>query len=640
MARLALALALALLMASPAAAQIPPRPRSQPYLALQKQLARGWNTWSTHSLLEHVLLPEGLAVRLSLKPTYLGAQYLATALRGNQRPEKLKAGLRTDDGRYTSLELAYAGVEMTVESATEGDDLLLLVRARTPSDRMPHLVVEGGLRWNRPGTVVREGDRLIAGVGGRTVTIATTSATVADANLPVMGPYLAVPLAGPDAGRQRTPEPVSGAAPDRAHAVAVYTGRARTLAEIEAAVARARAAAVRAAARWGDLAEAFRAMQTVLAWNVIYDAENDRVISPVSRVWNVNFGGYVLFDWDTYFAAAMYGLFDKPLAYANAVEITKSLTPGGFVPNFANAYGMASFDRSQPPVGSRVVLDLYRRHKERWLLAEVYDELLTWNRWWPGHRGNGEWLSWGTDLDGGDEARAVQFAKFESGLDNAPMFDGVPLGRSPRVFALADVGLTSLYVMDCDALAEIATTLGKSADAAELRGRADRYRKALGKLWSEERGIYADRRTDTGAASPRLAPTHFYPLLARAPTQKQAERMIAQHYFNPAEMHGAFVLPSIARNDPAFKDNNYWRGRIWAPMNYLVYLGLRNYRLPAARKDLVERSRALLLQSWRAEGAVYENYNATTGAGGDVRNADSFYHWGALLGFISFLERE
>ena len=52
----------------------------------------------------------------------------------------------------------------------------------------------------------------------------------------------------------------------------------------------------------------------------------------MSRLWNANWGGYVLFDWDTYFAAFMYALFDEDLAYANAVEVTKGWTRRGFVP--------------------------------------------------------------------------------------------------------------------------------------------------------------------------------------------------------------------------------------------------------------------------------------------------------------------
>ncbi len=621
--------------AAPAAARasaVKPTARSARYQQLQKELSRGWNTWNTNSVLSHVLLPEAFAVSLGIKPTWNDGRYLGEALRGKGRVEQLRLGTRTDDGRYTSLELGYLGFSMTVESATDGDDLLVLVRVKPPASsdqgqegqaKRAFLVVDGAVLWNRPGSVAREGDRLVARLPGRTLSVGATSRPGTDPHAPVRGPHLALPLEGE---------------------IGLFSGRPRTVAEIKAALARNRAAQEAVTAKWKDLAEPFAAMQTVLAWNVIYDPENDRVISPVSRIWNVNFSGFVLFDWDTYFAAVMYSLYDKRLAYANAVEITKAITPGGFIPNYTNAYGGGSFDRSQPPVGSRIAKEIYKRFGERWFLEEVYPELLTWNRWWPGARGNGPHLSWGTDLvpkPGDDKglARSIQFAKYESGLDNAPMFDGVGFKPGTGLFELADVGLTSLYVMDCDALAEIATLLGKSADAKELRARAETYRTALRGLWSEEKGIFLDKRTDTGQPSLRLAPTHFYPLLARAATPAQAARMMKEHYFNPAEFHGPYVMPSIARNDPAFKDNDYWRGRIWAPMNYLVYLGLRNYDLPAARKDLVDRSKALLLKSWRESASVYENYNGSTGVGNDVRNADNFYHWGALLGFVSFIER-
>jgi hypothetical protein len=35
---------------------------------------------------------------------------------------------------------------------------------------------------------------------------------------------------------------------------------------------------------------------------------------------------------------------------------------------------------------------------------------------------------------------------------------------------------------------------------------------------------------------------------------------------------------------------------------------------------------------------VHENYNAITGMGDDVGSSDRFYHWGALLGLIDYLE--
>ncbi len=109
--------------------------------------------------------------------------------------------------------------------------------------------------------------------------------------------------------------------------------------------------------------------------------------------------------------------------------------------------------------------------------------------------------------------------------------------------------------------------------------------------------------------------------------------MIKEHYYNPDEFYGKYVIPSISRNDPAFKDNDYWRGRIWGPMNFLLYMGMRNYQIPAARADLIQKSKDLLMQNWNKDGGVYENYNSVTGEGGDVHSADGFYHWGALLTF-------
>jgi hypothetical protein len=114
--------------------------------------------------------------------------------------------------------------------------------------------------------------------------------------------------------------------------------------------------------------------------------------------------------------------------------------------------------------------------------------------------------------------------------------------------------------------------------------------------------------------------------------------MVDEHLLNPGEFWGEWVIPATPRNDPAFADNTYWRGRIWAPLNFLVYLGLRNYDLPEARKALSEKSKNLLLKSWLSDGYVFENYSAVTGAGDDVGNSDKFYHWGALLGFITLIE--
>ena len=115
---------------------------------------------------------------------------------------------------------------------------------------------------------------------------------------------------------------------------------------------------------------------------------------------------------------------------------------------------------------------------------------------------------------------------------------------------------------------------------------------------------------------------------------------IQAHYENPKEFWGEWALPSIARNDPAFGDQNYWRGRIWAPMNFLVYLVLCRWPdMERIRKDLADKSEKLLLKEWLEHRHVHENYNAVTGEGCDSDNSDRFYHWGALLGVVAMAEK-
>lgn len=90
--------------------------------------------------------------------------------------------------------------------------------------------------------------------------------------------------------------------------------------------------------RFGENYDCYNAMQSVLAWDNIYDPSIRKVITPVSRIWSSewfaseDFGGFTLFCWDTYFAAMMLAVGSKELAYANAVEITKAITECGLYP--------------------------------------------------------------------------------------------------------------------------------------------------------------------------------------------------------------------------------------------------------------------------------------------------------------------
>ena len=616
--------------------------RSPEYEGVQQRLARGWNTWDVRSVATQVLLPEGLAIHVGMKhSTSLNDdRFLGDALIGrmDQGAEVVTPGPHSWDGSYTDLRIDWKGESWRIQSAHNGNDLVLLVSplGSTAAKRIPPTVVFSvNFLWNHPGfamSSVVDFDEILADFGNRnmlkihcTCTTAPTGSEPgsSEMNLPVAGAYFASDLAQP---------------------VGMSTGKRRTLEEIQAVIAQGERGYRASIASRGETGPIVDAIETTLGWDTIYEPDKNRVISPVSRVWSVGWGGYVLFDWDTFFAATLASVGDRDLAYANAVEILREETPEGFVPNYARP-GWKSFDRSEPPVGAITVLGLYKRFHDRWLLEETFQPLLSWNRWWAKHRDVNGYLAWGSDgqtpksnPDDGSEGTA-QGAIYESGLDNSPMYDGASYDSQSHLLEVADVGLMSMYVADCDALAEIADTLAKTEEARELRERSAQYRTKLATMWDEKAGIFLNKDLVTGESGLRLSPTNFYPMLALAATPDQAKRIVEKHLLNTDEFWGEWVIPSIERNDAAFHDQNYWRGRIWGPMNYLIYLGLANYDDAKVRKEFAQKSYNLFLKDWSEKRHVHENYNAITGTGDDVTSSDRFYHWGALLGYVEYLEQ-
>ena len=596
----------------------------QSYQNTQAELASGWHTYNHQSVLSHVWMPGCFSVKLSLKSNrvsqygYMGDAYISTKV---PRPETVTPQYHAPDGSFTELILAWDGNEMLVQSGTGGDDLVLLVTPQKLTGLRPSLIVETGLLWNKPGSLSRKGDQIVAELAGKTIRVSGTQPTDT-CFIPLNAPYLSFSL-----------QTETG----------ICTGKKRTLEEIKKIIRARKEQYLGSLKTHAEASETVRVIHNAVGWNTTYDPLTQRVVSPVSRYWTEAFGGSaVLFDWDTYFGAYLAAFSNKALAFSNAIAITKSLTPGGFVPNYTAGGTKASLDRSQPPVGSLIVLEIYKKHPEKWFVQYVFDDLLTWNRWWlKGRNTPQNWLCWGSDPKGDHAAGTWQAAAYESGLDNSPMYDQVPFDTVTHRMALADVGLTSLYVADCKALAELADIVGRTREAKELRQRAGVFSKSLQKLWNEEKGIFLNKRTDTGTWNYRLAPPLFYPLLAGVATPAQANRMVRGHLLNPDEFWGEWVLPSVARNDAAFSEQDYWRGRIWAPLNFLVYMGLKNYDFPEVRKELADKSNRLLLKNWQATHGVYENYHASGVGrlpGEPLTKSDNFYHWGALLGYMYLLE--
>ena len=602
------------------------------YQAMKKDYIRGWHTWNVRSVLSHVHMPDGFALNVAFKE-YREGHYLKETLvgrfvneYGREPAETAFPGAHALDESYTKMSLSWCGMEIQVESAVKDKGLVLLITPVKKQVKPCMLVLEGGFLWGRKGYVEKQGQTMIGHCDAGEKMVYITGTPMEDYNIPVQTACLSVALE---------------------ESVAVSTDVQRTVEEVKAIIEENKQAYAKKCARFGEQAEMMEAMESALGWDTVYDAKHDRVVSPVSRLWSIGSGGYVLFCWDNFFAGFMASLSNKALAYSNLREILNEQTKDGFVPNFAYATGQVSADRSQPPVGSAMLLETYRVFKEKWIVENMYPDLLRWNEWFSQNRMNKSGaLCWGSNeipvLYGNRwETEGVQDtygAALESGLDNSPMYDDVPFNQETNRLELEDVGLTGLYILDCRAMIELAQLIGRENDIPALQSRMDAARKGLEGLWDEENGFYYNRRTDTGEFSRRIAPTNFYALFSPDVSEERQRRMADEHYYNPEEFYGEWMMPSIARNDPAFMDQNYWRGRVWAPLNFLVYLALIRTSLSDVRHDLAEKSRTLFMKEWTEHRHVHENYSAISGEGCDSGNSDKFYHWGALLCVIAMAD--
>ena len=169
-------------------------------------------------------------------------------------------------------------------------------------------------------------------------------------------------------------------------------------------------------------------------------------------------------------------------------------------------------------------------------------------------------------------------------MDNSPIHDEAASIRTSRTLDASDVGLNSLLALDArDAGADRRPRSATRGDgrAAGGRVRAPEGAASARRLWDDERGVFANRLRSGGFVR-AVAPTSFYPAALRRGEPRRAGRGHGRRCSTiPRSSAAPWLLPSVTRDDPAFADNVYWRGRVWPPLNFLVYHGLRRAGLDA-----------------------------------------------------------
>ncbi len=404
----------------------------------------------------------------------------------------------------------------------------------------------------------------------------------------------------------------------------------------------------------GWLADVPAAINDQLQWSEVYTPERRRAYITVSRSWARDTNSAPDFLWDSFFSALLVSQEDPRRAFQLIRDITSWQNEQGMFAQYGQWPGRpkpsefpVAWGHTQYPIGALAVAKTYLRHPDGEFLAEIYPKLLKAHRWWFADRGDGQpWRDGNRNglLELGANypeeipvEHREQVAYYESHDDSPQWWRVARYNSGTNTIEQDTVERNSLYAMDCWVLAWMAERLKRPAEAARLRAEHAAMAKRINRLlWNPATGCYANRRwvpNETGEFFPQMAPDVFLSLLGRVPTPERAEHL-RRLFHDPNKFAGQFILPTISRDDAAFPQQHYWRGKVWAPINWLVYQGFKLQGWDREARMLAESSARMFLGPWRSKGHCYENFLSTTGEG----SSDPHYTWGALMVLIAVEE--
>ncbi len=396
-----------------------------------------------------------------------------------------------------------------------------------------------------------------------------------------------------------------------------------------------------------------KAITNNVFWTTLYQPGYHRFYTPAGRRWIFPAKNgrehWTIFEWDSFFNALLVST--ESIKHTKDIlrSVVETQYPNGNIPNWRGKFG-GTPDRSQPPVGSYVVWKCFQRDGDMDFLQYVYPYLKTWHSFWKAVKPNGQarrdgngdgLLEWGSDTDlvaswvpsWEENASGETRASWESGQDDLPNWDKAVFSKTCDTLGMNCVDLNVLYALDAYCLAEMARILKKESEFLNYMAEYEYMKELINNtLWNETEGFYFDRYWD-GQFSDKKAASNFYPLLAKIPDQERA-LLLVRHLLDEKEFWGEYVIPTISRDDPAFKDQQYWRGAIWPPANYLIYQGLKAYGFDAVASEFSRKSADLFMRTWENFQLCPENFDARTGEAGGRR----FQSWGPLFVLIALEE--
>ncbi|MGL4322877.1 MAG: MGH1-like glycoside hydrolase domain-containing protein [Beijerinckiaceae bacterium] len=181
-----------------------------------------------------------------------------------------------------------------------------------------------------------------------------------------------------------------------------------------------------------------------------------------------------------------------------------------------------------------------------------------------------------------DYRRYIHLVDLYRSLDwHAPaMFRAAP-------FRVADIGTNAILLAAEDALLSLASAYGPDDAASAIQTRINQLSQGLSGLWDGDRKWFLSRDLITHAPIAIRTSAGFLPLLTAVPSPSQVRHLQAEA---EAHLNGvAFGMASTLPGEPGFEPRRYWRGPVWAVMNWMIAEGFSRHGCKALaariRKD-------------------------------------------------------
>jgi hypothetical protein len=360
-------------------------------------------------------------------------------------------------------------------------------------------------------------------------------------------------------------------------------------------------------------------------------------------------------NWDSAFVAMGWAMFDESRGFTEVERLLEGQWDDGMVPQIVfhapsddyfpgpPVWGVRhtppTSGITQPPVLATAVRHMLDAARDRTAaearVAAIYPRLLASHRWWerardptrsglvavlhPWETGMDNSPAWDvalarvptdtsttvqrrdtTHVDASMRPRAEEYQRFIHLVDlfsDAGWQPEKMLAASP--FRVADIATNAILLRAERDLLTLEARFGSAGDGAEIVGRIERMEAAVDRLWSARHGLFLSLDQISGTPIETATSGGLLPLYAGAANAGRAQAMTATLRRWTDKVR--WLVPSTAPDEASFDALRYWRGPVWAVVNWMIADGLARSGEPDVSATLRQATLDLIVASGFSE---------------------------------------